>query len=108
GIGTTSPGYLLDVNGTSMHRNIAYFSASSVNFWDASGNIRNSGNLYTAGNVGIGTTSPQNKLNVVGDGNFTTGMILGSPSNSVNLTMYSPDGTAYSCGVQNGGAWSCV
>ena len=34
-------------------------------------------------------------------------LILGTSNFPVNLTMFSPDGTAYSCGVLNGGAWAC-
>ncbi len=31
---------------------------------------------FSSGNVGIGTTSPQNTLNVIGDGNFTGGLTI--------------------------------
>lgn len=34
-------------------------------------------------------------------------IILGDSANQRNITMYSPDGTAYTCGVANGGTFSC-
>jgi len=43
-------------------------------FWEANGTDTETEMMTinaTSGNVGINTTSPQNKLNVVGDGNFT-------------------------------------
>jgi len=39
----------------------------------------------SGGNVGIGTTTPQNKLNVVGDANFTGDLNLGSGSSSMDI-----------------------
>jgi len=38
----------------------------------------------TTGNVGIGTTTPQNTLNVIGDGNFT-GLLYGNGSQLTDL-----------------------
>ena len=34
-------------------------------------------------------------------------IIIGSSSSSENITMFSPDGTSYSCGVNNGGTFTC-
>jgi hypothetical protein len=79
GIGTTSPNYKLDVNGS-----INIYSGNSLRWGSGDAEIINSGwnllfNTYTgsaltekmrvtsAGNVGIGTTSPAYKLDVSGD-----------------------------------------
>ncbi len=59
------------------------------------------------GDVGIGTETPQNTLNVIGTGNFTSNLIIGTSISPQNLTMYSADGTAWSCGVLNNGSWVC-
>lgn len=34
-------------------------------------------------------------------------LTLGNSTNPLNITMFSPDGTAYNCGVGNGGTWGC-
>jgi hypothetical protein len=54
GIGTTTPGYKLDVNGTI---NASQWSPGS-----------NSALSYSTGNVGIGTTTPNARLHVAGGG----------------------------------------
>ncbi len=60
GIGTTSPGATLAVNGTLNVTNTTGTNALFVN---------------TQGNVGIGTTTPQQKLDVIGYVNATSGFI---------------------------------
>lgn len=93
GIGTTSPGYKLDVAGTAQINNIWKFDSNGIFYWGTcygnglltwdtgyasvqaqAGNSLRLGvygydtaiNINTAGNVGIGTTSPEAKLTVQG------------------------------------------
>ncbi len=47
--------------------NTSSLNLSSVNYWTKTGNDLS----YLLGNVGIGTATPTNALNVIGDGNFT-------------------------------------
>jgi hypothetical protein len=98
GVGTTSPGYKLDVSGrirgagsdyhilsvtdssaqlrlerTGTSTGLMYIGSDDVGFkvFDPSFNTRLT--VTSAGNVGIGTTTPSYKLDVVGEGRFGTG-----------------------------------
>ncbi|MEM5853470.1 MAG: hypothetical protein QW228_03830 [Candidatus Aenigmatarchaeota archaeon] len=62
GIGSTSPSYLLEVGKTASGRDVNLSSTLYVN--------------GTAGNVGIGTTNPTAKLEVVGETKSTSGFYL--------------------------------
>ncbi|MDA9270631.1 hypothetical protein N9P57_00730, partial [Planktomarina temperata] len=67
GIGTTSPGAKLDVNGATYLRNVALDAISS--YTGNSIQFTNAGNTtFNNSNVGIGTTSPSQKLQVQGGG----------------------------------------
>lgn len=99
GIGTTSPGYKLDVNGTinSGGGSLAYriggslFAGASSNFtnvyaqssglyiWEYTGNnVRMA--ILDNGNVGIGTTSPNALLNVNGAVRVVNNQVIGLES----------------------------
>jgi hypothetical protein len=81
GIGTSNPMSRLEVNG--LTRITSKLSVGSSNFkesLDITGNILASQNIYSLGNVGIGTSNLTNRLHVIGNsyiqGNVSTGHVL--------------------------------
>ena len=65
------------------------------------------GTNYFGGNLGVGTTTPSAKLEVIGNASVSGNFTIGSSTRNSNITMYSPDGTAYSCGPDNSGDFVC-
>lgn len=79
-----------------------------------SSNVSNVGMVINPwGNVGINVSTPTSTLHVVGTANITSTaningkLTMGTGASQINLTMTSPDGTEYNCGVANGGTFSC-
>ena len=87
GIGTTTPGYKLDVAGsintTGVNVNGSPITSSQ---WTTSGTTIN----YSAGNVGVGTATPGYKLDVAGTVNATGVSINGSP---ISASQWTTNGT---------------
>ena len=58
-----------------------------------------------------GTRNPTPLMSIKRDGGRNVAinweLIVGSSSNPINITMFSPDGNEWSCGVNNGGTFSC-
>ncbi len=65
------------------------------------------GDATFTGNVGIGTTSPGQKLVVVGDVNVTGNITIGNIASPLNITGFRPDGVVVHCGVDNSNVWRC-
>jgi hypothetical protein len=78
GIGTTNPGYTLDVGGNinysgSLYHNGVLVSTGGSSQWTTNG----SSVYYSGGNVGIGTSSPSQLFSVAGNGYFTGNVGIG-------------------------------
>ncbi len=89
GIGTTSPGTKLEINGnltlTNWEQYLYLGNSGGYSIGRTNGNLLtlDTGSIHRLaidinGNVGIATTTPQNKLNVVGDINATTNIYGGT------------------------------
>jgi microcystin-dependent protein len=102
GIGTSTPAYKLDVNGSingsSVTINGTPVASSTDTYWSTAG----SGKIqYSGGNVGIGVTNPTNKLDVDGDVNVTGTF-------RINGTAMSGTGTVTSVSAGNGMNFTAV
>jgi hypothetical protein len=95
GIGTTSPGYKLEVNGTFGVNSDATFNGTNTyinssvivvgnNSTDIVGISGNTMYFPGNGNVGIGTTSPTQKLHIVGTGASNDGITIQNTNASGN------------------------
>jgi len=90
GLGTTTPLAKLDIQGTQgqLFSVTDDLSGDIFSVADISGvpimNVNSDGTSYFDGNVGIGTTSPLQKLSVVSDSNSQTDVSIGNTGNGVS------------------------
>ncbi len=103
GIGTTSPAYPLEVNGiiktsssflgtTAIVQKVTALDANGIQFTNNGGSEKM--RITDVGNVGIGTTSPAEKLTVSGDANVTGKFAIGIAAVHPTIDFYN-QGTAY-------------
>jgi hypothetical protein len=78
GIGTATPGYKLDVNGSINASSAICIADNCVSSWPAASPWMTSGSniYYNTGNVGIGTASPGAKLDVAGGAIRTNNQLI--------------------------------
>ncbi|MEA3399463.1 MAG: hypothetical protein U9R00_03070 [Patescibacteria group bacterium] len=74
-------------------RTVFAFSGSDFDFRAGNGNSASQSvvRFLNTGEVGIGTDEPKNKLNVIGDGNFTGRVMIGSGTNSAPSITFQED-----------------
>jgi hypothetical protein len=93
GIGTTAPGQKLDVVGGYIRSDTGFcIGTSCITSWPTGGGYwaASGANIYNTntGNVGIGTTTPAEKLHVIGNaiisGTLTAGTISGTFTGTIN------------------------
>ena len=101
GIGTTTPGYKLDVNGTV---NATGLNINGSPITTSQWSTGSSGINFTSGNVGIGTSSPQRTLDLGTSGQLTFGNNGYTSSGSPGLFWYL-DNTNYGI-YKTAGSWS--
>jgi hypothetical protein len=111
GIGTTTPGYKLDVNGeinaTGLRVNGTPISTGGSSQWN-----NGSGSIYYTGNVGVGTPNPARRLTIsnagaegleIGPGNA----LGGDPAGTISMFSYNRSGPGAYVGVNwYGKYWS--
>lgn len=94
----------------------SYFIWKNSSGWIGMTLDKDTGDLATNGSLSIGSgtewlsmylSSGLGYLNSTVPIKFTHNVSIGTTDLPRNITMYSPDGTGYVCGVANGGAWSC-
>lgn len=100
GIGTTTPAYKLDVNGSingsSVTINGTPVASSTDTYWSAAG----SGKIYySGGNVGVGTVTPAYPLDVTGDVNVTGTFRINGTALSGTGTVTSVDASGGTTGL---------
>src|SRR3989344_1231784 len=105
GIGTTGPGNSLEVTSSSSTVSMMSVSGNStIGFGGATSIVGPSNGLAVSGNVGIGTTTANYNLSVVGTSNITGAATFGGQILGANGTASLP---AYSFGsLTNAGLWT--
>jgi len=90
-------GVSIKTSGNSDYNNIV-----GNTFYNNTGTLSNTG----SNNNIIGNEDEDNII--IGKTNITDTLTIGDGTNQINITLTSPDGTEYSCGVNDGGSFTCV